>query len=149
MIGGFFMDIKARIIICGGRHFSDQERLETVMSSLMEENDLSSEDIEIVSGHCAGADILGELWAKNHSSKCTVFPAEWNKYGRAAGPIRNTKMIEYAEGAKIPIVVAFVNERTKGTWDTVHKAQKKNIMVVLNYYWMGIDEDACGMVENV
>ena len=127
-------EIEARIIVCGGRHFSDPERLETVMNILLEEYKLRSDHVEIVSGHCEGADRLGELWARNHSSKCTLFPAKWSKFGRAAGPIRNTEMVEYAENAHISIVVAFVNERTRGTWDTVRKAEKKGIRVVVDHY---------------
>ena len=123
-----------RIIICGGRHFNDYERLEAVMNEIVEEYNLSLKDIEIVNGHCEGADRLGELWASKHGAECTVFPAEWGKYGRAAGPVRNTNMVEYVAQSKQPIVVAFVNERTKGTWDTVRKAKKKEFKVVINQY---------------
>ena len=121
--------IKARIIICGGRHFKDYNALESLVDSVLVEKGLSNNEVEIVSGHCEGADMLGELYAKNHRIICKVFPAEWTKYGRAAGPIRNSHMIEYASESAIPIVVAFVSPRTKGTTDTVNKAIKRGFSI--------------------
>ena len=122
-------EIKARIIICGGRHFNDYDTLETLVDSVIAEKGLNNNEIEIISGHCDGADTLGELYAKNHNIACKLFPAEWNKYGRAAGPIRNTQMIEHASKSKNPIVVAFLSPRTKGTLDTVKKATKRGFTI--------------------
>lgn len=121
--------IKARIIICGGRHFNDYEALESLVNSALTEKGLDSNEVEIVSGHCEGADMLGELYAEKHGIVCKAFPAEWEKYGRAAGPIRNSQMIEYASESAIPIVVAFVSPRTKGTTDTVNKAIKRGFSI--------------------
>ena len=124
-------EIKARIIICGGRHFNDYDTLETLVDSVIAENALSIDEIEIISGHCEGADTLGEQYAKNHGLACILFPAEWSKYGRAAGPIRNSQMIEYASKSQNPIVVAILSPRAKGTMDTVKKATKKGFTI----YW--------------
>ena len=121
--------IKARIIICGGRHFKDYNALESLVDSVLVEKGLSNNEVEIVSGHCEGADMLGELYAEKHGIICKVFPAEWENYGRAAGPIRNSQMIEYASESAIPIVVAFVSPRTKGTTDTVNKAIKRGFSI--------------------
>ena len=128
------IDIKARIIICGGRHFNDYKTLESLVDSVIEENGLNYNEIEIISGHCEGADTLGELYAKNHNIACILFPAEWTKYGRAAGPIRNTQMIEYASGSQNPIAIAFLSPRTKGTLDTVKKATKNGFIIYKYIY---------------
>ena len=122
-------DIKARIIICGGRHFNDYNTLETLVDSAIYEKGINYNEIEIISGHCAGTDTLGELYAKNHNIACKLFPAEWTKYGRAAGPIRNTQMVEYASKSTFPIVVAFISPRSKGTMDTVKKATQKGFAI--------------------
>ena len=122
---------KARIIICGGRHFDDYSRLESVMNDVMSKIAPWRDVIEIVSGHCEGADQLGELYASNHGLPCKVFPAQWKKYGRSAGPIRNSKMVKYASEAEMPVVVAFRNPRTKGTNDTVKKAEKHGFKVFI------------------
>ncbi len=128
------IEIKARIIVCGGRHFNDYDTLESLVDSVLAEKSLSNNEIEIISGHCEGADMLGELYAKKHGIVCKVFPAEWTKYGRAAGPIRNSQMIEYASESTIPIVVAFVSPRTKGTIDTVNKATKRGFSIFRHEY---------------
>ena len=53
---------------------------------------------EIVSGGCpSGADAAGERWASENDVGVLRFKAEWEKYGKAAGPIRNKKMAEYAD----------------------------------------------------
>jgi hypothetical protein len=52
---------------------------------------------EIVSGGAAGVDNVGQWYAHNNKIKCTTFPADWNKNGKAAGPIRNTTMANYAD----------------------------------------------------
>lgn len=122
-------DIKAKIIICGGRHFNDYNTLETLVDSAIYEKGINYNEIEIISGHCAGADTLGELYAKNHNIAYKLFPAEWTKYGRAAGPIRNTQMVEYASKSTFPIVVAFISPRSKGTMDTVKKATQKGFAI--------------------
>ena len=127
-------DRKARIIICGGRHFKDYEYLESAMSEVMSKIAPWRDVIEIVSGHCEGADQLGELYAKNHGLPCKAFPAQWEKFGRSAGPIRNSEMVKYASEAEMPVVVAFRSPRTKGTNDTVKKATKHGFKVfVIDY----------------
>ncbi len=127
-------DRKARIIICGGRHFKDYDRLESTMNEVMSKIAPWRDVIEIVSGHCEGADQLGELYAKKHDLLCKVFPAQWKKYGKAAGPIRNSEMVKYASEAEMSVVVAFRSPRTKGTNDTVKKATKQGFKVfVIDY----------------
>ncbi len=130
-------EIKAKIIICGGRHFDDYHLLETLVDSIVSSTGLTNKEIEIVSGHCKGADLLGELYAQNHSMRCRIFPAEWKKYGKAAGPIRNSQMVNYAANSQSPTVVAFVSPRTKGTLDTIKKATKKGFVV----FQYGYDPD--------
>ena len=127
-------EIVSRIIICGGRHFDNYDMLSNVMDDVMSEFDLSFDQIEIVSGHCSGADKLGEAFAKNHNICCKIFPADWSSYGRAAGPIRNSEMISYASESDIPIVVAFVSPKSKGTVDTVNKAKAKQFKVFVTNY---------------
>lgn len=107
-----------RIIVCGGREFNDKTMFEENMDEVMKEYP----NAEIVSGHASGADTFGEEYAKAHGLRLSVFPAEWKKYGRAAGPIRNKQMLDYAsEGC--PVIVAFWNGQSRGTKNMVTQAK--------------------------
>ena len=121
-------DRGSKLIICGGRHFDDYEALERVVDKVISELN-SSEESEIVSGHCQGTDLLGELYAEKHGLKCSVFPAKWEKFGKAAGPIRNSEMIDYISDSENPMVIAFVGPNSKGTMDTVNKAVKAGFTI--------------------
>ena len=58
------------------------------------------------------------------------FPADWKKYGRAAGPIRNKQMLN--EG-KPDLVLAFHTniENSKGTKSMIQIAKKSEIKIIL------------------
>lgn len=62
--------------------------------------DLSRVD-EIVSGGALGVDRAGEHWADNMYIRKRVFSADWEKHGKAAGPIRNREMADYADFAVV------------------------------------------------
>jgi hypothetical protein len=93
-----------RIIIAGGRKFRNYALLEQVMKEY--EDTIS----EVVCGCADGADSLGELWGRKHGVPISYFPAQWEKYGNAAGPIRNAEMAEYGD-----FLVAFWDGQSRGT----------------------------------
>ena len=117
-----------RLIVNGSRTFDDYALLEKKLDAII--SDL--EDVEIVSGHARGADSLGERYAKEHGIPCKVMPAEWKKYGKAAGIIRNQQMIDYAK-EEIPLLVTFWDGKSHGTKHTIEKAMKDGIQVVIGY----------------
>jgi hypothetical protein len=71
---------------------------------------------EIVSGGAKGADTLGEQFAQTHNLPCKIFPADWKKYGRAAGPKRNAQMAEYANYG-----VALWDGKSRGTANMIKR----------------------------
>jgi hypothetical protein len=91
-----------KIIIAGSRTITDKDKVYSIITAGL--NSLSTlERVEIVSGGARGVDKLGELYAVE-SSRCTnryvdlkVFSADWNKYGKRAGYLRNKQMAEYAD----------------------------------------------------
>lgn len=54
---------------------------------------------EIVSGTAPGVDSAGERWAKANDIPVKRFPADWERYGKSAGPRRNAEMADYADAA--------------------------------------------------
>lgn len=117
-----------KILVCGGRHFNNYSVLNWVMTNILSAVDV--EDIEIVSGHCVGADQLGEQYAKENNLSVKIFLPDWAAYGKAAGPIRNKQMINYTLQDKNSLVVAFVSPNSKGTKGTVSMAKKADIPVI-------------------
>lgn len=107
-----------KVIIAGGRWYDDykflKEKCDTILSNLSE--------VEIVSGAAKGADGLGEKYAKENNYKCTKFPADWEKYGRSAGPRRNRQMAEYADG-----LIAFWDGKSRGTKNMIELAKKHKL----------------------
>ncbi|MFN6299805.1 MAG: DUF2493 domain-containing protein [bacterium] len=67
-------------------------------------------DIEIISGTARGADRLGERYAEEKGLTLTRFSADWKKYGKRAGYLRNEEMAQYATHA-----VIFWDGKSKGT----------------------------------
>ena len=112
-----------RVLVCGGRDFSDQDLLADILIGLL--GQYKTEDVTFISGHARGADKLGERFAKANNCELLIFPADWDKYKKAAGPIRNQQMID--EG-KPDLVVAF--KGGTGTAEMVKRAKRHNIKVI-------------------
>ena len=112
-----------RILVCGGVEWSNITLTEAVLDGFREQYHEKGRPIVIVQGGAVGADYIAKAWAEKHDIPGETFKAEWNKYGRAAGPIRNSAMLKTSPD----LVIAFPGGR--GTNDTVTKAQKLGIEV--------------------
>lgn len=118
-----------RMIVCGGRDFNDRALLhETLAEAIMRYL-----DVEIVSGHARGADIMGEWYAKDHGIPCKVFPAQWDKYGKSAGYRRNAQMLEYAMQERA-VVIAFWDGQSRGTKHMIETSKKAGAEVIVIGY---------------
>lgn len=114
------------VLICGDRNWSNKDVIKRELLPLKEHNP----NITIVTGACKGADLLSEEIAKQLGFQVKSYPANWTKYNRAAGPIRNQQMIDENN---VDLVLAFHSdiENSKGTKDMINRAKKKNIPVIL------------------
>jgi hypothetical protein len=77
----------------------------------------------IIHGGAEGADALASAWAFQRCIPCLSVPANWGEHGKAAGPIRNRKMLEYV----VDGVVAFPGGA--GTADLVAQATAADVKV--------------------
>jgi hypothetical protein len=82
-----------KMIIAGGRDYIITEYHKSRIAELIKKHNVS----EIVSGGARGADAEGEKIARELSIPIKVFPAQWDKHGKAAGPIRNKQMAVYGD----------------------------------------------------
>lgn len=116
-----------KIIVAGGRDFSDYNRMIDVLDNLFAR--YQPKEIEIVCGEAKGADSLGKRYAKEHGCAIKSFPADWKKNGKAAGPIRNEEMAVYADAA-----VVFWDCMSKGSLDMINRAKAHNLKLrVIKY----------------
>lgn len=104
-----------RVIIAGSRHMPYESY--DLINRAVEKSGFKI--TEVVSGHAEGADKLGELWARTNKIPCKVFPAEWDLYGRAAGPIRNGQMKDYADA-----LIVFIWDGSRGS-ENMRKQMEK------------------------
>ena len=106
-----------RVIVCGGRDYADSEKVAEVLSGV--------EIRHLWHGGARGADTLADQWARQQPGVSVhPVPAQWKKYGRKAGPIRNQAML----GQSPDLVVAFPGGR--GTADMVRRAQSAGVKVL-------------------
>lgn len=81
---------------------------------------------EVISGGANGVDKLGEKWAKEQNIPIKRFPANWDKYGRKAGYLRNVEMAEYSDA-----LIAVYDGKSKGTKHMIDIAKKKRLKVFI------------------
>ena len=74
---------------------------------------------EVVSGAARGIDRSGEIWAAWQDVKVSRFPADWQSFGRSAGPKRNRQMAAYADA-----LIAFWDGKSKGTLNMINEMRK-------------------------
>lgn len=117
-----------KILICGGRDFDDYKRVKAAVIMLAGSR-LEVEPDTIISGGASGADACAKRLAEG-GYYYQEFPANWDKHGKAAGPIRNKEMIDQNPD----VVLAFWNGVSKGTANTIQLAKDKKITTFIYYY---------------
>ena len=114
-----------RIIVAGSREFSDYPLLVRTLDHLLSRQS----EIVIVCGKARGADTLGEQYAKAHGYQVAYYPAEWDKYGRQAGYLRNIEMAKNADA-----LVAFWDGQSRGTRHMIELAKQHGLKVRVVHY---------------
>lgn len=109
-----------RVLVCGGRTYDDFTHLQKTLDEI----DALMPITELIHGGARGADRLADYWARSRGLTPRVFLADWDEHGKAAGPIRNQKMLDKG---KPDLVIAFPGGR--GTADMVSRAMKAGVVV--------------------
>ena len=102
-----------RTIISGSRSITDYNLLCQVME------EISWMPTVIISGHCPeGVDVLGERWGKEFGIPVKLYPADWKRYGKKAGMLRNIEMAQIAQAC-----VCLWDGMSPGTLNMIETAQ--------------------------
>lgn len=109
---------KIWIGVTGSRHHRDKHFIEDALDQYLD-------FVEgIVTGDARGADAIARQYALEKGLQLIVCEADWDRYGKAAGPIRNESIVIQAD-----TILAFPLPSSKGTWNTVKQARQRGIPV--------------------
>lgn len=114
-----------KLICAGSREVEDEDFVHRYLNSLHLHEPITA----IVSGLAKGPDSFGKNWALVNGIPVLEFPADWNRYGNAAGPIRNEEMMKVGDA-----LVAFWDGQSPGTKNMIslmRKAGKANLVIIM------------------
>lgn len=115
-----------RTIIAGSRDCTEMRHLGFIMRRI------DWTPTVILSGHARGADMLGELWSREHNISLEVYPADWEVLGKTAGMVRNIRMAQKADA-----LVALWDGKSKGTKHMIDTAKGYGLRVCIYRYDLG------------
>ena len=110
--------MEKRIVIAGCRDYTDYDAVKEFLTTKIINQQKQTKWI-LLSGRSRGADRLGERFAQENGWEIETFPAAWERYGRAAGPIRNKTMVDICDA-----VICFWDGKSKGTASLIRLAKK-------------------------
>ncbi len=111
-----------KTIIAGSRTITDYSELLKVIKNSGWQDRIT----EVVSGGARGVDKMGEKWAKENKVSIKIFLANWDKYSKKAGYLRNIEMAKYADA-----VLILWDGSSRGAKHMIDTAFKHD----LHYYW--------------
>jgi len=112
-----------RVLVTGSRDWTDEETLRDVFAEIILYH-LLDENVVLVSGNCpTGADKMAEDAFEEWGRSIEKHPADWDKFGKRAGYLRNKEMVD----SKPDLCVAFIKNNSRGASMTLDLAQKAGI----------------------
>lgn len=111
-----------RVLVCGGRDYCDSSRVWGELDTLLRKARHGC--MVVIQGGARGADQIAREWCRSREVPYDNYAADWNAHGKAAGPIRNQRMID--EG-RPDLVLAFPGGR--GTADMVRRAKAAGVKI--------------------
>lgn len=89
-----------KLIVAGSRSITDTnavfEILDREIATRLQLS-TTNHSVRILHGGARGVDRIAGQYAATRNYPVTEFPADWEKYGRSAGPIRNREMVNQAD----------------------------------------------------
>lgn len=122
-----------KVLICGSRDYKDVDPILWILYGMT----YHSKNLVLVEGEAKGADIISREVAEHLNEtfpdlniEVRKYPAEWTKFGKAAGPIRNRQQFDSEQP---DVVVGFNDnfEKSKGTRDMLDYAVSRGARTYL------------------
>lgn len=121
-----------RLAIVGSRHWTHYDEFKRLVLRTVPIEEYHT----IVSGGATGVDALAKRLAADIGRFYREFPADWATHGKAAGPLRNQKIVDYAD-----FVVAFPCNHSRGTYDTLRRARAAKKPCSSLVIWCDVSEE--------
>ena len=109
------------VLVTGSRYWTNRQTIHDTLKEL-------PKDTLIIQGGARGADTLAREVAEELGLEVKTFKAEWDKYGRSAGPIRNQRMLDETHPSLVLVFHSDI-EHSKGTKDMVERVRKTAIPI--------------------
>lgn len=116
-----------RVLVCGSRDYEDK----ALMFSMLDDFDDTHHFGTIIEGGARGADTLAAEWAHLRHIPILEFEANWNEYGRSAGPIRNREMLEKGYPQMVIAFPKTTLAQSRGTKNMVEQAKRAGITTIV------------------
>lgn len=107
------MSLKVGIV--GSRYYNNYREFKDKILEIYKPESIG----EIVSGGCRGTDMMAERFGREFGIKIKIFEANWDKYGKSAGPKRNKEIVSYSD-----FIIAFLAKNSEGTKNTIEACIK-------------------------
>lgn len=108
------------LLIAGSRNYKDAEFIYSRIDLIRDNHYIT----KIIAGGATGVDQVAKEYAKEHNIPFEKYKADWDKYGKAAGPIRNKQMVDAAD-----IILAIRYNYSPGTSNTLKLAKKAELKI--------------------
>jgi hypothetical protein len=107
-----------RVLVCGSRYYWNYQRILACLSGI----DVSL----VIAGGCRGADTLAVRAALECGFRYVEYPADWQRFGKSAGPIRNQQMLDIG---RPDLILAFHEDlsSSRGTRDMISRVRLSGI----------------------
>jgi predicted Rossmann-fold nucleotide-binding protein len=105
-----------RLIVCGGRFYDDAAEVARRLGAIHARHGITL----LIHGGAPGADRLAGRWAEERGIPTRAYPADWRKWDRAAGPIRNAAMLRVEKPDAVVVFPGGIG--TKNMIDLAEKA---------------------------
>jgi len=117
-----------RFLFCGDRKWANKQVIRSVVATLPEGS-------TVIEGEARGVDTLSRDAALERGLMVERYPAQWSRYGRRAGPIRNQIMLEHGK-PEVMIYFHYNIAESKGTKDMITRCRKARIPVYSHREWL-------------
>lgn len=117
-----------RVLICGSRDWNANLPIMAVLEGLLQPDGTTM--LTVIEGGARGADAVAAEWVRTVPSEFVQheqYPADWDVHGKAAGPIRNQRMLDKGKPDQVWAFVTKPLEDSRGTADMVRRARAAGI----------------------